>query len=399
MTDWRAVFDGLGEDYRRRLGPARLLRLGRRADRVQVVPYRGYGTAAEVRVMARVIEDEGIAAATSADSPWRNLLHTLKRLESDEVPGARVRIEAPGASAVATSDGEGYVDARIPLPEPPAPTAAWHPVSLEMLDEPRRRPASAKAIAEVLVPPPGARFGVVSDIDDTIVRTHVTDLLRMARAVLFTNAHTRLPFPGVAAFYRALERGATGADGNPIFYVSQSPWNFFDVLDEYLAIQGIPAGPLLLRDWGRASRSGISSARRTHKADAIRDIMERYPHLPFLLVGDSGQEDPEIYREIVHAFPQRILAIYIRNVTPGPLRAGTVAALADEVLAAGSTLILADDTLAAARDAAAHGWIAADALAEIGEEKTRDETAARREGTLETAPTVEVSPESPPPPR
>jgi phosphatidate phosphatase APP1 len=131
---------------------------------------------------------------------------------------------------------------------------------------------------------------------------------------------------------------------------------------------------------------------------AIEEILELYPQLPFILVGDSGQEDPEIYREVVRRFPRRVLAIYIRNVTRDPLRRTAIAALAEEIARAGSTLILADDTMAAAMHAAEHGWIQADSLDSIGEERAQEEADARRAGEAEEAPTVEVSPERTPAP-
>jgi phosphatidate phosphatase APP1 len=366
-------------------------------DAVQIVPYRGYGTGRSVRVLARVIEDESIGVSARTDSKWRNFRRTLKRLESDEVPGARVRVRVGASVAEATSDREGYIDARIDVDGSLHADRPWHDVALELLDEPRGRSAGVQAAAAVLVPPATARFAVISDIDDTIVRTEVRHLVRMARTILLDNAHTRLPFPGVAPFYAALQGGATGRDGNPIFYLSQSPWNLYDVLTEYLRVQRIPDGPLLLRDWGRSGRTTISSGRPTHKRAAIHELLELYPHLPFILIGDSGQEDPEIYREAVERFPQRVLAIYIRNVTPEPLRAQSIAALAEQVVTAGSALILADDTMAAARHAAAHGWISPRTLPIIGAERAAEEAEAREEGTAETAPTVEISPEAPHP--
>lgn len=398
MERWWAAVGRIGKElYAGASAVSELVpRIGRPSDRVQIVPYRGYGTASEVRVLARVIEEESIAGADRADSAWRNLVHTVKRMESDEVPGALVRISIGDVVVNVASDAEGYIDARISLDRSIPADLAWHEASLELLGEPRGRAAGARATATVLVPPATARFAVISDIDDTIVRTDVTNLLRMARTVFLTNAHTRLPFPGVAAFYQALHGGGTGADANPIFYVSQSPWNLYDVLAEYLTIQGIPPGPLLLRDWGRSGRTSISSGRGAHKGVAIDEILELYPQLPFILVGDSGQEDPEIYREVVRRFPQRVLAIYIRNVTRDPLRATSIAALAEEVARAGSTLILADDTMAAATHAAEHGWIPAASLDAIGEERAQAEADARRAGEAEEAPTVEVSPDQTP---
>jgi phosphatidate phosphatase APP1 len=195
-----------------------------------------------------------------------------------------------------------------------------------------------------------------------------------------------LPFPGVAAFYRALESGATGAEANPIFYVSSSPWNLYDVIDGFLAAQRIPTGPVLLRDWdfGR-----LTERHASHKGTVIREIFDTYSELPFLLVGDSGQEDPEIYTELVRERPDRVKAVYIRNVRRDVARTERIRALAREVEAAGSTLVLADDTLAVARHAAMHGWIASNALDEIGGEKRDDEGAT---GAKASAPGVETTP-------
>ena len=90
-----------------------------------------------------------------------------------------------------------------------------------------------------------ARFGVISDIDDTIVSSHVANKLKMILTAALSNSRTRKPFAGVAAFYRALHAGV-----NPFFYVSKSPWNLYAPLVEYLEVQGLPLGPLLLRDFG-----------------------------------------------------------------------------------------------------------------------------------------------------
>jgi phosphatidate phosphatase APP1 len=244
----------------------------------------------------------------------------------------------------------------------------------------------------VLAPPAGAEFGVISDMDDTVIQSHVTDFVRAVRTLLLNNARTRLPFPGVAGFYRALERGRAGEPRNPIFYVSSSPWNLYEMIAEFLDLQKIPAGPLFLRDWDIDRRALSGSRHHDHKMARIRELLALYPSLPFILIGDSGQHDPEIYRTAVAEFPGRILAVYIRNVTPNPERVASIRALADEVRAARSTLVLADDTLAAARHAAEHGWIDPAALADVGEEKRADEGAT---GEKVPAPGTEEPPRSP----
>jgi phosphatidate phosphatase APP1 len=189
-------------------------------------------------------------------------------------------------------------------------------------------------------------------VDDTVLVTEATSTLSLLRKILFGNARTRLPFAGVAGFYEALHR-----DQNPIFYVSSSPWNLYDLLQDFLELNDIPSGPLLLRDWGISPRELLPTSHGEHKLAAIEAILETYPDLPFLLIGDSGQEDPEIYREVVHEHPEQILGIYIRAVTEGEKRRTKIEELASEVDRHGVPLVLVADTLEAAKHAAGRGWI------------------------------------------
>src|SRR5688500_943803 len=110
-----------------------------------------------------------------------------------------------------------------------------------MLVSPLRPNApSVTVTAQILIPSPTTRFGVISDLDDTVIQSRVSNFLLAARTVMLGNARTRLPFPGVAAFYEALRKGAGGDEKNPIFYVSSSPWNIYDVIAEFMDLQKVP---------------------------------------------------------------------------------------------------------------------------------------------------------------
>jgi phosphatidate phosphatase APP1 len=197
---------------------------------------------------------------------------------------------------------------------------------------------------------------VISDLDDTVLRSHATSLWQMAKLTLLHNAHTRLPFEGVAGFYQALQRGRDGEAYNPVFYVSNSPWNLYDLLEDFLDVHGIPRGPLLLRDWSlRTLKAG-----EVHKLAAIQGLMDAYPRLQVVLVGDSGERDPEIYRQVALRHPGRVLAIYVRDVAP--LRHGAVRAIAAELAGHGVELVFSPDTEAARRHALDRGLIVAAAL-------------------------------------
>jgi phosphatidate phosphatase APP1 len=330
--------------------------LGRRARRhVELQPFRGYGTPTRLLVRGRVLRSTGLVRSRLGDSVLDNLRNMFHRFESDEVPGALVAARAAvGDEGRAVSDQEGYFELVLDLPRPLDDPRVWEPVELELL-EPAAPGGVSHATGQVLVPR-DPQFAVISDLDDTVLHSHATSLWQMAKLTLLHNAHTRLPFEGVAGFYQALQRGRDGEAYNPVFYVSNSPWNLYDLLEDFLDVHGIPRGPLLLRDWSlRTLKAG-----QAHKLAAIEGLLEAYPGLQVVLVGDSGERDPEIYRQVVLRHPGRVLAVYVRDVDPE--RHDAVRAIAAELAGHGVDLVFSPDTEAARGHALDRGLIVAAAL-------------------------------------
>ncbi|HEX8329343.1 MAG TPA: phosphatase domain-containing protein [Hymenobacter sp.] len=336
---------------------------------LQLDAYRSYGTAAKFYIKGRLLADRGIAAQSAQDSRWLNFRNMVRRFNSREVAGADLVAELPdGSQHLVTTDDEGYFTLIIEPKALPEPVAyLWYPVPVRVSRLPyqfKEPAATVTAAAKVLVPPPSAEFGVISDLDDTVFETSATNVLKMLGRTLLSNAHSRLPFVGVADFYRRLQRGRNNQPDNPFFYVSSSPWNLYDMLEEFMGIHEMPPGPLLLRDLslGRPKTTpppgvvGSAAVHFAHKLHEIEDLLTTYPHLPFVLLGDSGQEDARIYREVVRRHPGRIRAIYIRDVQV-PARALLVAPIAQELQVEGVTMLLVADYAVAAAHAASIGLI------------------------------------------
>jgi phosphatidate phosphatase APP1 len=348
-----------GWRIRRRLGWARPPR---------ILPYRGYGSAEEAVIKARVLEDRHVRP------PWKR--HTLlgsaiaswKRYNTVEIPHAQVVARWGEHRWEGTTDEEGFLELWVRPPE--GVKAGWHDVELELLSP---MPQSvARVRAPVLVAGPEAELGVISDLDDTVIVTNVTNFLKRAWALFLTEHRTRLPFEGVDAFYKALREGSTGTACNPIFYVSSSPWNLYEHLDEFLGLHRIPAGPLLLRDWGLSRHGFAPGGGHGHKLEKIRGLLGTLPSLPFILIGDSGQEDAEHYRTVVREFPGRIRCVYIRNVWHRSGRERELTLIAEDIRAAGSQMLAVDDTVTAARHAASQGWIRWQEVEEVREHQRED---------------------------
>jgi phosphatidate phosphatase APP1 len=345
-----------------------------RERKILIIPYFGYATPTEIHIRARVLFDNGLTPATDDDKLWKNLLNTYRRINSDEIAFAVVQVKVNDQTVEITADDEGFVDVHLTLDQPLDPKIMLHDVQFRLL----RLPASPKlptiipsvtATGQVILPPQIAQFGIISDLDDTVIQTDVLHLVSMARNTFLRNSRTRLPFSGVAGFYRALQNGTTKTY-NPIYYVSSSPWNLYDLLLDFFTIREIPVGTMFLRNFGFPEV--YDDSHKLHKSSVIEQLLETYPALPFVLVGDSGQLDPEIYTQIAERYPQRIRVIYIRDVTPASARDEQVKTLAERLKALGVDLLLVKDTLAAAEDAVQRGLIIAEAMPDIREERATD---------------------------
>ena len=338
---------------------------------VVIVPYRSYGTRTNIYITGRVLENKLIKPSDDKESLFNNLSNMYKRFQSNEVPRVTLEVVYHDKTYEIITDHEGYFTFNFSPVGHPNIHTLWHPVSLKIEDSPIPW-EDQEYIAEVLVPPVDAEFGVISDIDDTVIQTSATKFLAMAKTVFLNNAHSRLPFPGVSAFYNALLLGKNGKRNNPFFYVSSSPWNMYDLLKEFLDLNKIPEGPLLLRDFGLQDNKIINKGHQAHKTKEIVNILKMYPNLNFVLIGDSGQQDAYIYNDIATLYPDRILAIYIRDlgIKKSSKKINDLIAISKKE---NIQITLTKDAEQAAKHAAEKGLIFVEAIADIEIDKKQDE--------------------------
>lgn len=280
-------------------------------DPLMIVPFRGYATEERLYLKGRILEDENIFGGKT-ESQIRTIINNFKRFETDEVPDAQVLIQCYGQSFECKTDEEGYfvLDTTWEAPKKDK-EQHWIPVQLELLYPVKPDDSRITAMGEVYFPATNTDYGVITDIDDTILQTHVTSLLqlKMLYTTFFKNAYQRKPMEGMVELFQKFAKGGSGTKQNPIFYLSHSPWNIYDLLVDFLEVQEFPKGPILLRDYGRKP----SGEYHNHKMTRIDHILHLYPDLPFVLLGDSADEDADFYIETAKNFPDRIKAIYIRQ--------------------------------------------------------------------------------------
>lgn len=322
---------------------------------MKIVAFHGMANGKTCRLQGRVLEYNH-EPSDKVESIWQNLQDSYRRFETDEVSGAVVRADFFDKSYNANTDEEGYFFFEFPMStsESTSPLS----VTLSLPDYPGQHEHTTGL---VFFPSAQAVQGVISDIDDTVLVTQATSIIKMMRLTLLGSSSSRSPFSGVSAFYQSLSTA-----GNPFFYVSSSPWNLFEFLDDFMRINDIAPGPLMLRDFGIDKTKLVAGPHRTHKLAKIRSVLEFYPDLPFILIGDSGQHDPEIYAQVVSEFPGRILSIYIRDVGHS-VRDRQVQALAKKLSNESVDMLLVPDTLAAVTHAASKGFVVGSAVSTVAE--------------------------------
>ncbi|MDY6055747.1 App1 family protein [Micrococcus sp.] len=268
-----------------------------------LIAFTGYGTTAWVRVLSRVV--------LAKDEDYLNG-YRLSKVVADGVRGWRNFISPPMAYAEVSvrvgevctrvrADRMGVIDARIEVELEPG----WRTAVLTVGD-------GEEVTLDLFISSPDAKLGMVSDIDDTVVVTSLPRPLLAAWNSFVIDEHARTPTPGMAVLLRRL---AEADEMAPVIYLSTGAWNVAQTLTRFLGRNLYPLGALLLTSWGptrnRWFRSGME-----HKVSQLERLAEEFPDMQWVLVGDDGQHDPEIYADFAHRHPDRVKAIVIRQLTP-----------------------------------------------------------------------------------
>lgn len=270
----------------------------RTAEGREIDPYVGYATPTQIIVRGRVITKLRARIPVENQSRFRNLLDMVRLFLTDEVAGVTVKC----GEVSAKTDEEGYFTLVLPRDA----RSGW---DVEYVHVDGRTDAVA---CPIFIPRSDARYMVISDIDDTVLETDAYSLFRNLFTSLTGNSFTRHVYKDAIDLMESLSDNGR----NPVFYVSSSPWNLHAFLVAIFVRSKLVRGPLFLRDLGLSETKFITEGHGNHKGGSIDHILRSNPDLPAVLLGDTGQHDAQIYRDVIERHPNRILAVGLR--TPGP---------------------------------------------------------------------------------
>jgi len=268
---------------------------------MEIDPYFGHVTPNNIVLRGRVLSRRAIDAVEELEEDpnlWTNFKSMIALFNTREIEGVQVTCD----NVETLSDEEGYFELTLPRP---LDGAGWISRSVHFGD------GGNSVTLTALMPSSEAQFGIISDIDDTLIKTDAWSLRRNLWNSLTGNAQSRHVFPDAVDLISRLHAGC-----NPVYYVSSSPWNLHGFLNEIFERAGLVRGPKFLRDLGISDRQFISGTHGQHKSDAIDEILSANPDLPFILIGDTGQHDARVYHDTILRHPGRIQRIILRAPKP-----------------------------------------------------------------------------------
>ncbi|WP_147202685.1 App1 family protein [Segetibacter aerophilus] len=290
----------------------KLLNIFRLTNEPVVKVYHGYGNVSQMIVFGHVFSLSPLPRKRYRKNFWTNTFALLRSFMVVRIADANVRMVWGGTVCETTTAKDGFF--RFEWKHQAAMAPGSYKIQVQYYSK-ETNAVFATGIGSVIIPFVN-QYSFISDIDDTFLVSHSSNIRKRLYVLLTKNAHSRKPFEGVVSHYKLLALAQTTVTNpNPFFYVSSSEWNLYDFIKEFTRKNELPEGVFLLSQIKRLAEVWKTGAtKHSTKFMRIARIFEAYPTQRFVLLGDDSQQDPIIYAGIVTHFPGRVISVYLRHV-------------------------------------------------------------------------------------
>lgn len=273
--------------------------------------YHGYGHKNNLVVYGHVLAGKPVSQSKFTDHIFSNIIHLIKLFLVNPIPNVKVQLIWENQQIFTTTESDGFFKFEWQSQE--SVPAGWHQIKVHLIDNEGFTLTTGEG---KLFVPHATQYGFISDIDDTVLVSHSATTGKKLRVLFTKNPRSRKTFADVVKFYNLLALSHTNPETlNPFFYVSSSEWNLYDNLNEFFKFNELPKGAFLLnqiKKWYQLFRTG--STKHQGKLIRVKRIFDTFPKQQFVLLGDNSQKDPEIYVALANKYPNKVVAIYIRNI-------------------------------------------------------------------------------------
>ncbi|MCF8231919.1 MAG: DUF2183 domain-containing protein [Bacteroidales bacterium] len=271
----------------------------------RIVAYRGFGKTEKAFIEGHVFSKYGLKDPTE-NSIIDNFRQMAKRYRLKTSGNLPLVIQVLNRTFQTQTDADGLFKVTINM-EFPGP--GWYDYFVSVKGEENQFKGSIH-ISD------NSSTAVLSDIDDTLLISHVNQMLKMVWVLMAKNALTRKPVPRIHLLYEAIKNFNQDVFPSDFFYVSNSEWNLYDFLMDFMQTNNIPDGVFFLQRLKKGFWDMVKAGKKLndHKYESILSLFQFFDQKHFILVGDNGQLDLAIYSSVAEFYAGRIKGVIIREL-------------------------------------------------------------------------------------
>lgn len=272
--------------------------------------YRGYANEQELIVMGHVFKPTSVEEYNFQKKNLKNATSVIQMFQIKTQANADVYLKHNNSKIHTKTLVDGYFKFCVPLDQDTS--YGWIDYEVSIIYK-----NITITTKDSYIRPHKGNLGIISDIDDTFLVSHTLNPLKKLYVLLFKNINKRKIYDDVVPHYQALSTAGreNREEFNAFFYVSSSEWNLYRFITKFTELHQLPKAVLLLKDIKTSLKDFFFTGRgdHNHKFEKIKHILEFYPTLEYVLLGDDSQHDPFLYEAICKIFPVTVKAVYIRQ--------------------------------------------------------------------------------------
>ena len=286
-----------------------LLGIGHAKD--NIVIYHAYGNNHQVIVQGRMERERDFKTVSNDDGWLRNLWRRLKQVKADDIKRANINLSINDESFKTKGDSEGYFEFNATTKQ--TLHMGYQKISLQIEGNKYLHEANASIFDTTPL------LGIISDFDDTLIISDVTHKIKLGLNTMFKNYKQRTVVSTMLERFTKILRQNLKGTPSTLFILTGSPQQLFTPIEQFLDYHHFPKHTLILKKAHGDNQDPLTD-QFAYKTQKIERLIKLYPNMKWIMFGDSGEKDAEVYKAMQEKYPHRVIRYYIRDVDSGKIK-------------------------------------------------------------------------------
>jgi len=276
-----------------------------------IVIYHAYGNNHYMIVQGRMERERDFKSVSNDDGWIRNLWRRAKQVKADDIESADINLSINHESFKTKGDDEGYFSFNVQTKQ--RLNMGYQKIILQIAGNKHLHEANATIIDTTPL------VGIISDFDDTLIISEVTDKISLGINTMFKNYKQRILVPTmIERFTKVLSQNPKGTPST-LFILTGSPQQLFTPIEKFLNYHHFPKHTLILKKAHGDNQDPLTD-QFAYKTQKIERLIKLYPNMKWVMFGDSGEKDAEVYKAMQEKYPHKVMRYYIRDVDSGKIK-------------------------------------------------------------------------------